>query len=376
MAKSRTAKRRSGRAANHRPEISPLLPDEIIAREAARTREGSAMVTPRRPEQRRLVVSALGERGPARTLLRPAGEIPAGFVSDPRARLIAGAIGRSSGRVSLAEGSAGAIRGTSAKRPAGGERSYLPRAAPPLARPLLRSRRGGRVRPENVYGNDDRTAFWPSGYPWSCTGRVFAWTDPSWTWTSSGAGVLVGPRHVLTAGHICPWGADPWMMLFVPGYFDGQPVPLVDSYVSDYRGWNTDDGVSAWDFAILRLYDPLGDQLGWFGAKPYIKRWQDKPYWSLIGWPSAIAGGQRPSWQGGISVLDDDADRHALEIEHHGDTSDGNSGGPLYGFWPDGFPYVIGAHSGYDADDREDNNIAAGGLAMVELIHWAKQNLP
>ena len=58
------------------------------------------------------------------------------------------------------------------------------------------------------------------------------------------------------------------MMAFVPGYYDGHPVPKVDSYVSDYRGWYTGN-VSGRDIAILRLYDPLGDQLGWFGSKLY-----------------------------------------------------------------------------------------------------------
>jgi hypothetical protein len=37
-----------------------------------------------------------------------------------------------------------------------------------------------------------------------------------------------------------------------------------------------------------------------------------------------------------LSVEDDDADGDALELEHHGDSSDGNSGGPLFGYWPQG----------------------------------------
>lgn len=375
MAESKKSTQSSPKASGKYIRDSPLLPNELITYEAARIRDRVAVVPQPSPARRGLVVSALGEVGSAHALLRPTADVPGGFTADSRARLIAGAVGRSGQRIALPKSSGRVGPSAEAHRPTWVEHSFLPRGVPPPAREMLRRRRGGRVHAEKVYGDDDRGSFWPGEYPWNCTGRVFGWTDPSYTWTTSGAGVLVGPRHVLTAGHICPWGAKPWMMLFVPGYFDGKPVPGLDSYVSDFRGVNTDDGVSAWDFAILRLYDPLGDQLGWFGAKNYLKRWQDKPYWQLIGYPAAIAGSERPSWQSGISALDDDADGRALEIEHHGDTSDGNSGGPLFGFWPDGFPYVIGAHSGFDADDREENNIAAGGTAMVELIRWAKQNL-
>src|SRR6476659_2731519 len=68
-----------------------------------------------------------------------------------------------------------------------------------------------------VFGADDRQVYYPSGYPWQCVGRIFAWNDASaasWAW--SGSAVLVGPRVVLTAGHVVPWDASSWMMLFVP----------------------------------------------------------------------------------------------------------------------------------------------------------------
>jgi hypothetical protein len=80
-------------------------------------------------------------------------------------------------------------------------------------------------------------------------------------------------------------------------------------------------------------------------------------------------------------VLDDDEDGDAQEIEHHGDSSPGQSGGPMFGFWDDG-PHAIGTTSGGEAISgflgigSEDNNIAAGGGAMVDLIKWAQANWP
>jgi hypothetical protein len=175
---------------------------------------------------------------------------------------------------------------------------------------------------------------------------------------------------------MCPWTSKVWKMVFVPGYFDGQPVPKVDSYVSDYRGLNTGN-VSGRDRALLRLFDPLGDQLGWFGSKEYESRWQDLSVWGLIGYPGAIGDAQRPTLSGPFPVLRSDADRnHALELLHRGDTSEGNSGGPLYSFWPDGFPYVVGTHSGTDLTENKDFNAAAGGRAMVDLIRWGLANWP
>ena len=372
MAKPRSRKPRSrGTVAD-----GPLHPDDLVAREAARQAEAPARTGVKSLQRGGLIVSALGKTA-AGAGLRPARDVPGGYVGDPDARLISGAVGRTSGRLPLKAASGRGASSTSAKRPRGVEHSYLPRIAPRWTRPMLRSPSGGLVQPEKVYGSDDRTTFWPSGYPWHCAGRIFTWTDPSATsWAWSGSGVLVGPRHVLTAGHVCPWGANPWMMLFVPGYYDGQPVPNVNSYVSDYRGWDTDEQVTAWDMAILRLYDPLGDQLGFFGSKLYSSSWQGQSVWSLIGWPQSIGNAQRPTWQGSIPTIDDDPDGNAVEIEHQGDSTPGNSGGPFYAFWPDNFPYVIGAHSGAQVTSDEDNNVAAGGQAMVDLIIWGHQNWP
>jgi hypothetical protein len=169
-------------------------------------------------------------------------------------------------------------------------------------------------------------------------------------------------------------------MLFVPGYYDGSSVvgSGANSWVSDVRGWNTGDKVAANDISVLRLYDPLGDQLRFFGTKVYDRAWQDGNYWTLVGYPSAVTS-ERPSFQNGIPVLDNDADGDAMELEHHADVTGGDSGGPFFGTWPDGFPYAIGTVSGgqtITGGGDEDNNISAGGLALVNLAIWAQTNWP
>jgi hypothetical protein len=111
--------------------------------------------------------------------------------------------------------------------------------------------------------------------------------------------------------------------------------------------------------------------------------------WTLVGYPGAAAGvvsnGERPTIQNGISVIDDDPDGSFAEIEHRGDASPGNSGVPLFGTFPHG-PYVIGVHSGdeYRTIDipllptivAENNNVAAGGAGMVNMVRAAQTHWP
>ena len=94
-------------------------------------------------------------------------------------------------------------------------------------------------------------------------------------------------------------------MRFVPSYWNGSPAAGAgaQSYASDYRGWNTGGNVAANDYAVLRLYNPIGNWLGWLGTKTYDSGWNGGNYWNLAGYPAAVAGGERPSNQGGIPVL-------------------------------------------------------------------------
>jgi len=249
-------------------------------------------------------------------------------------------------------------------------------SAPP--RPVLRSRDGKEIVPEQLFPPENRSVFFPQGYPWHCIGRLFVWRNASAVnWDTSGTAVLVGARVVLTCSHLLPTGSPSWKCLFVPGYYDGAPVAGAgaSSWVSDFRNFTFEPDDQAFDMGVLRLYDPLGDGLGFFGAKVYHPSWQDQPYWTLVGYPGDIANAQRPSIEQGVRVLDDDSDGDFLEIEHRADTNDGNSGGPFFGTWPDGFPYVIGTHSGYESHpfpDFENHNVAAGGKGMVDLINWAR----
>jgi hypothetical protein len=263
---------------------------------------------------------------------------------------------------------------------------------------MLKRKCGAKVRPHAVFNRDDRELFLPEGYPWRCIGRVFKNFGNGWQ--GSATGTLVGSRTVLCSAHMIPWGQPRVGIVFIPGYYSTASVSKavgskrLSSFVTDVRGYDVPDR-AGWDIAVMRLADPLGDWLGTFGARTYNDDWEDDPRWTLVGYPSEIGititsvfplvmssiknNGDFPTRQFGISVEDDDTDGNALELEHHGDSSPGNSGGPLFGHWPKG-PYVIGVESGSEVPDDVNfylgariTNIAAGGNAMVDLVRWARE---
>ncbi|BET69463.1 hypothetical protein ASA1KI_43810 [Opitutales bacterium ASA1] len=250
--------------------------------------------------------------------------------------------------------------------------NYHPKIGSAPARRTFRRANGARVDPDYVFGSDDRQIYYPSGYPWRCIGRIFVWTNPSGSWAWSGTGALVGKNVVLTASHVCPWGSSPWMMQFVPGYYDGSSLSGVSSFVQTYRGY--EDHGQGDDMCTLKLYTPLGNSLGYFGYKTYNDDWEDGHYWTKCGYAGAVAGAQRPNRVTWFPITDDDNDGAGVELEYKADSSSGDSGGPVFGWWS-GKPYVIGTHSGGEDNFGEPKqNVAAGGSALSSLISWARNN--
>ena len=268
--------------------------------------------------------------------------------------------------------------------------NFHPKAVSLENPPMLQRRSGVKVRPDTVFNRDDRQTFYPAGYPWHCIGRLFVSSQN--TPPSSGTATLIGRRTVLTSSHMIPWGAPGLVILFVPAFFNWPfagipfipfiPPPLqVASLGTDVWGYQQGRR-QAYDVALVRLREPLGDMLGYFGSRVYDDDWEDDTRWILVGYPgliNVVAGptgitgdannGNLPTQQFGISVEDDESDEDGLELEHRADTTEGNSGGPLFGFWDDA-PYVIGVHSG----GTVATNVAAGGRAMNDLVGWARSN--
>lgn len=258
---------------------------------------------------------------------------------------------------------------------------YLPGAADPVtpeAAHVLRRRSGKKVRPEYVFGADDRKVYFPSGYPWRCIGRIFVWpvasnASPSW----SGTGALISKNAILTCSHMAPWGSVtagvPWKALFVSGSYDGASVNGSGGSAWVTGLWGYKGHAQGDDMAVMALNASLGTSLGYFGYKTYTDSWQDGPWWTKCGYPGAVANGVRPSRVTSFPIQDDDNDGAGVELEYEADASPGDSGGPVFGWW-DNSPYIIGTHSGGEEEAFDTNNVAAGGAALSALIKWARDN--
>lgn len=268
-------------------------------------------------------------------------------------------------------------------RPAWIDATYIPKKVLRERFQQMRRINGRPVNPLYIFGPDDRWSFRDASWPWGLVGKVF--TSSGWT----GSAALIGDRIIATAGHVVPWDDSPWWMRFVPAFYDGSSLygTSVQSYVSDARGYEVEGRPTGYDWAVCRLYEPLGHWLGYFGYNGYTDDWEDRPYWSVIGYPGAIAGGQRPSFQGSITSFDTDGDSNGgLEIETRGDVTPGNSGGPMFGWW-NGDPRLIGVVSGEEEDwspgfwpwewaDTERGNVIAGGSGFTNLMAWGRTNWP
>ncbi len=268
-------------------------------------------------------------------------------------------------------------------RPDWADLAYLPRPSVPRRPKSLRRFKGRRVIPSqgcaaHIFNGESRAEYYPTGYPWHCIGKLHVWSNaanPSWDWVATG--VLVGGNVVLTASHAFPWGSSSWKIWFVPAFYDGASTlgASVGSWAE--RGQGYSEHAQGNDMVVLKLYDRLGDSLGWFGSKQYVDDWEDQGVWTLCGYPCDLTLTNRPCYESGIAVVDDDSEGDALEIEHEGDEAKGESGGPFFAWW-DNAPYVVGTHSGWEEEfefpSTTSHSVEAGGRALVNLINWAHQN--
>jgi V8-like Glu-specific endopeptidase len=226
-----------------------------------------------------------------------------------------------------------------------------------------------------IFNSDDRRIYYPRGYPWHCVGKIEVQADGV---GGTGSGALVGRDLVLTARHVIPWSARNLSIKFTPAYYENGSIlgSSFYSWVDSATAYEGSD-FGAWDFALLRLYQPLGDHLGYFGVRTYNDSWDDKPFWTAAGYPGmAPFNGKYPSYLQGIAIDDADEDGDATELESENqDNSKGGSGGPLWAVWPTG-RYVVGVVSANEKVDyglwTDYQVLNASGKAMVNMVGLAR----
>ena len=233
---------------------------------------------------------------------------------------------------------------------------------PPPVRVL---QRGKDLEPAVVNGADDRRIYNDIRYPWGSICRVI-------TGAGAGSGVIVGPRHVLTASHVIDWNGN------VGGTVEvhrSAGSVRASTFISKVWYYTKVTGTVSWwendeDYALLITHDRIGDLFGWMGTRTYNSAWDDEPFWWNIGYPAAVGGGIRPTYQRNKELDEPWYDLGpARSMSTNADITGGNSGGPMFGFWSDG-PYVVSVVS-----TQGPNNWCSGGSWLTNLvIHGRNQD--
>jgi V8-like Glu-specific endopeptidase len=264
-------------------------------------------------------------------------------------------------------------------------------AATPAEREIPGLTDTAKAKPAVVFLPDQRFTFADSSFPWSLLGKVRSAGK-------TGSGIVIGPRHVLTASQCINWTRDSngkigWVS-FTPAYFDGRgpwgefSVRQVVAWVENSTSTLTDQQ-TAFDYAVLVLNETINGKVGGFaGARVYDAAWNGQALWQTLGYPADLNNAERPTFQRDCvisSKQDFPSSTSGVPsgsvLGHFNDIFAGMAGGPVQGKWAsDPGPSVVGVISTEprvpQVGSTSGDNEYAGGAAMVRLINWTRQNAP
>ncbi|MGE5463493.1 MAG: trypsin-like serine peptidase [Syntrophothermus sp.] len=199
--------------------------------------------------------------------------------------------------------------------------------------------------PEVVIGTDERLQITSTtDYPWRCIAslRITAADGSGWI----GTGWLVGPRILLTAGHVvymADQGGWAQQIEIIPGR-NGMNFPFGSCLATDFRsvqGWTLNRD-SNFDYGAILLPpdNRMGDQLGWFGYQVHSDDALSSFNINVSGYPGDKPDGTQWLMSGPIKTTNE------RTFDYDIDTAGGQSGGPVWiTYEGDDGRYGVGVHT-------------------------------
>jgi V8-like Glu-specific endopeptidase len=200
-------------------------------------------------------------------------------------------------------------------------------------------------------------------WPYSAHGQIRAFFKKS---SQRGTGTLVGPHHLLTAGHVVydhekkEWPSE---LIFMPGKNgDKEPFGQVKgSVILVSKEWFQTDAHSQ-DFALVILEKAIGPLTGWYGLLSAPDLFFDDRFVHVSGYP-----GDKPTstlWSMGHTLKKVDP----YELLYDIDTYPGQSGSGVWLKYKEG-PHVAAVHVRGEVVKGKGNQAVRLSLEKFNQIH-------